>query len=87
MGVADQMIAITGTEVTSTQRTPRAPYSIGHMNFFPLTPKPHAHKRGLPNHENRRTRSVLDDMHVHFDAPVAQLNHPRHTLRIGRAHV
>ena len=82
MGVADQMIAITGTEVTSTQRTPRAPYSIGHMNFFPLTPKPHAHKRGLPNHENRRTRSVLDDMHVHFDDPVAQLNHPRHTLSL-----
>ena len=80
MGVADQMISITGTEVTSTQRTARAPFSIGHMNFFPLTPKPHAHKRGLPNHENRRTRSVLDDMHVHYDDPVAQLNHPRKTL-------
>ena len=82
MGVDDQMIAITGSEVTSTQRTARAPFSIGHMNFFPLTPKPHAHKRGLPNHENRRTRSVLDDMHFHFDDPVAQLNHPRETLAL-----
>lgn len=77
MQLSDKMIAITGTEVTSTQQTPRAPYSIGHMNFFPLEVKPHAHKRGLPNHENRRTRDVLHDMHVHFDDPVAQLNHPR----------
>lgn len=77
MGVSDKMIAITGSEVTSTQRSVRAPYSIGHMNFFPLRAKPHAHKRGLPNHENRRTRDVLYDMHVHFDDPIAQLNHPR----------
>ena len=77
MGVSDKMIAITGSEVTSTQRSTRAPYSIGHMNFFPLEAKPHAHKRGVPNHENRRTRDVLHDMHVHFGDPVAQLNHPR----------
>ena len=83
MGVADKMISITGTEVTSTQQTERAPYSIGHMNFFPLKPKPHHHKRGLPNHENRRTRDVLHDMHVHFDDPVAQLNHPRDSFKLS----
>jgi hypothetical protein len=83
MNVDDQMIAITGTEMTSTQRTPRAPFSIGHMNFFPITAKPHHHKRGLPNHENRRTRNVLDDMHFHFDNPVAQLNHPRDNLALS----
>ena len=83
MGLADKMIAITGTEVTSTQQTERAPNSIGHMNFFPLTPKPHHHKRGLPNHENRRTRDVLHDMHVHFDDPVAQLNHPRDSFLLS----
>ena len=83
MGVANKMIAITGTEVTSTQQSARAPYSIGHMNFFPLKPKPHHHKRGLPNHENRRTRDVLHDMHVHFDDPVAQLNHPRDSFTLS----
>ena len=83
MGLADKMIAITGTEVTSTQQTERAPNSIGHMNFFPLTPKPHHNKRGLPNHENRRTRDVLHDMHVHFDDPVAQLNHPRDSFLLS----
>ena len=83
MGLADKMIAITGTEVTSTQQTERAPNSIGHMNFFPLKPKPHHHKRGLPNHENRRTRDVLHDMHVHFDDPVAQLNHPRDSFNLS----
>lgn len=83
MGLADKMIAITGTEVTSTQQTERAPNSIGHMNFFPLKPKPHHHKRGLPNHENRRTRDVLHDMHFHFDDPVAQLNHPRDSFKLS----
>ena len=83
MGLTDKMVAITGTEVTSTQQTERAPHSIGHMNFFPLTPKPHHHKRGLPNHENRRTRDVLHDMHVHFDDPVAQLNHPRDSFTLS----
>ena len=83
MQLSDKMIAIAGTEVTSTQRTERAPYSIGHMNFFPLQAKPHHHKRGLPNHENRRTRDVLHDMHVHFDAPVAQLNHPRDSFKLS----
>ena len=83
MGLSGHMIAITGSEVTSTQRTERAPYSIGHMNFFPLKPKPHHHKRGLPNHENRRTRDVLHDMHVHFNNPVAQLNHPRDSFALS----
>lgn len=83
MGLADKMISITGTEVTSTQQTERAPYSIGHMNFFPLEAKPHHHKRGLPNHENRRTRDVLHDMHMHFDDPVAQLNHPRDSFTLS----
>lgn len=83
MGLADKMISITGTEITSTQQTERAPYSIGHMNFFPLAPKPHHHKRGLPNHENRRTRDVLHDMHVHFDDPIAQLNHPRDSFKLS----
>ena len=53
------------------------------MNFFPLKPRPHHHKRGLPNHENRRTRDVLHDMHVHFDDPVAQLNHPRDSFKLS----
>lgn len=83
MGLSKKMIAITGSEVTSTQQTERAPYSIGHMNFFPLEAKPHEHKRGLPNHENRRTRDVLHDMHVHFDDPVAQLNHPRDSFKLS----
>lgn len=77
MGVSDQMIAIIGTEVTSMQKSQRAPHSIGHMNFFPLSVKNLAHKNGLPNHENRRTRDVLDDMRVRFNDPVTQLNHPR----------
>ena len=83
MRLTDKMIAVTGAEVTSTQQTERAPHSIGHMNFYPLAVKPHSHKRGLPNHENRRTRDVLHDMHVHFDDPVAQLNHPRDSFKLS----
>ncbi|MBT5158016.1 MAG: CehA/McbA family metallohydrolase [Rhodobiaceae bacterium] len=77
LGVTDKMIAVTGSEVTSSLKTARAPYSIGHMNFFPLEEHSHANRRGLKAHENRRTRDVLHDMHVHYNDPVAQLNHPR----------
>ena len=83
LGVSDKMIAITGSEVTSTLETPRAPHTIGHMNFFPLKVQPHAYRRGLKAHENRRTRDVLHDMHVHHGDPVAQLNHARHNFKLS----
>lgn len=84
MKVSDKMIAITGSEVTSTLETPRAPHTIGHMNFFPLQVQPHAYRRGLKAHENRRTRDVLHDMHVHHGDPVAQLNHARDSFKLSR---
>ena len=77
MQLSDQMIAITGSEVTSTVNSTRAPYSIGHINFFPLEPRPQLYQRGVVAHENRRTRDVLYDMHTSFDAPFSQLNHAR----------
>ena len=83
LGVSDKMIAITGSEVTSTLETPRAPHTIGHMNFFPLKVEPHAYRRGLKAHENRRTRDVLHDMHVHHGDPVAQLNHARDSFKLS----
>ena len=77
MGVEDKMIAITGSEVTSTVNSEVAPYTIGHINFFPLTVKPNAYRRGLTPHENRRTRDVLHEMAAAHDHPISQLNHPR----------
>ena len=83
IGASDKMIAITGSEVTSTLASARAPHTIGHMNFFPLERQAHAYRRGLPAHENRRTRDVLYDMHVGFGAPFAQLNHARENLKLS----
>ena len=43
MGVSGKMIAIAGTEVTSTVNSEIAPFTIGHMNFFPLKINPFAY--------------------------------------------
>lgn len=84
MGAQDKMIAITGSEVTSTVNSKLAPYTIGHMNFFPLQVQPNAYRRGLTPHENRRTRDVLHDMAVAHDHPVSQLNHPRQDFDLAQ---
>jgi hypothetical protein len=83
MQLSDAMIAITGSEVTSTVNSARAPYSIGHINFFPLEPRPQLYQRGVVAHENRRTREVLYDMHRNFAAPFSQLNHARDSFALS----
>ena len=84
MGLSDKMVAITGSEVTSTVNSEIAPYTIGHMNFFPLTVSPHAHRRGLTNHEGKRTREVLYEMAEAHDHPIAQLNHARSEFTLAK---
>lgn len=83
MGVSEKMIAIAGTEVTSTVNSDVAPFTIGHMNFFPLVIKPFAYRKGLTPHENRRTRDVLYEMSEAHNDPIAQLNHPREGFKLS----
>ena len=83
MGASGKMIAIAGTEVTSTVNSEIAPFTIGHMNFFPLILKPFEYRKGLTPHENRRTRDVLYEMSEAHNNPIAQLNHPREGFKLS----
>ena len=83
MGVSGKMIAIAGTEVTSTVNSEIAPFTIGHMNFFPLKIDPFAYRKGVTPHEGKRTREVLYEMSLAHNSPIAQLNHPREGFELS----
>ena len=77
MGVGDRLVVVTGTEMTSEVRSDRMPWTAGHANFFPLTYRPDAWRRGAPANEDRRLRDVLADVRSAHPGVVAQLNHAR----------
>jgi hypothetical protein len=85
MGVGDRMVSITGHEMTSEVPHARVPHTIGHANFFPLVGRPHEFRSGVPANEGRRMREVLAHVRQHHPEAVAQLNHPRHSLKLSGA--
>jgi hypothetical protein len=83
MGVGDRMVSVTGHEMTSEVPHPRVPHTTGHANFFPVEGRPHQFRQGVPPNEGRRMREILHDIHMHYPGAVAQLNHPRDSLRLS----
>lgn len=83
LGVGDKIVAITGTEMTSEVPHARAPHTIGHANFFPMTIDPLAFRRGVPMNEGRRMRDVLAAIRRDQPDAVSQLNHARDSLRLS----
>lgn len=77
LGVADRVVTITGTEITSEVPSQRTPYTLGHANAFPLDVQPFAFRRGAFANENRRWREVIDDLRARDGRSVIQLNHAR----------
>lgn len=77
LGVADRVVTITGTEITSEVPSQRTPYTLGHANAFPLEVQPFAFRRGAFANENRRWREVIDDLRARDGRSVIQLNHAR----------
>ncbi|MCK6555877.1 CehA/McbA family metallohydrolase [Candidatus Binatia bacterium] len=75
MGLDGQVASIVGIEVTSEVRTPKAPYTIGHANAFPMVADPLAYRDGAPANEGRRWRDVLADLRARPGERVVQLNH------------
>lgn len=80
MGVQDQIISIAAVEITSLFPSKRLPYTGGHINVFPYTPKPHAFRRGMINHEDRRLREIIHGVKQVEPTALIQLNHPRTNL-------
>lgn len=83
LDLSAKIITITGTEMTSEVPSDRVPKTIGHANFFPLEPLPHAFRRGAPNGENRRVREVIHEMQRRNPTIVSQLNHARRSLDLS----
>lgn len=83
MGVGDRMVSITGHEMTSEVPHARVPHTIGHANFFPIAARPGEFRNGVPANEGRRMREVLAHIRQHHPDAVAQLNHPRHSLKLS----
>ena len=80
LGVQNKITSIAAAEVTSLLPSERLPYTGGHINVFPFTPKPYAFRRGMIKHEDRRLREIIHDVHQIEPSALIQLNHPRTNL-------
>jgi hypothetical protein len=77
LGLGDRLVGIVGVEITSAFMGGNAPYSIGHLNAYPVRRDPQAFRGGAPRAEGRRLRAVLADLGRGDGAPFVQMNHPR----------
>jgi hypothetical protein len=81
LGLEGRLAGITGVEVTSAYAGGEVPYTIGHLNAYPMRRDPLAFRGGAPRSEGRRVRTLLADLGRGDGAPFVQLNHPRGHLQ------
>lgn len=81
LGLQDRLVGLVGVEVTTAYLGGDAPYSIGHLNAYPVRRDPRAPRGGAPRAEGRRLRAVLADLGRGEGAPFVQMNHPRGHLQ------
>jgi hypothetical protein len=77
LGLEDRLVGITGVEVTGAYAGGEVPYTIGHLNVYPMQRDPLAFRGGAPRSEGRRVRTLLAELGRGDGAPFVQLNHPR----------
>jgi hypothetical protein len=77
LGLGDRLVGLTGVEVTSSYAGGEVPYTIGHLNLYPMRREPLAFRGGAPRSEGRRVRALLAELGRGDGAPFVQLNHPR----------
>ncbi len=76
-GLGDQLVSITGVEMTSAFEGNDSPFTTGHLNAFPMKPQPSQYRGGAPRLEGRRLRDALADLRATEAPPFVQMNHPR----------
>ncbi len=76
-GLANELVGVTGSEMTSAYAGGESPYTSGHLNAFPLESEPQAFRRGAIRLEGRRLRDVLAELRARERPPFVQINHPR----------
>jgi len=76
LGLNDRLVAIPGVEITGSYAGGDTPFTLGHLNAYPMRPEPTAFRGGAPRSEGRRVRALLAELAANGD-PFVQLNHPR----------
>ena len=79
-GLSEQLVAVTGVEVTSAVGGAEAPYHSAHLNAFPVIPRVGEFRNGAPSLERQRLRDTLAEIREIAPASFVQLNHPRSAL-------
>jgi len=77
LGLAQQMVGVTGVEITGSYPGGRTPHTVGHTNAFPVPYLRSAYRGGAPLAEGRRLRGIYQDLRALPAEPLVQLNHPR----------
>ena len=77
LGLAGRIASVAGAEVTSTSHSEATPSTFGHVNVFPLTPRPLEYRGGVPKSEGLRLRDLIAEVRALDGAALVQLNHPR----------
>jgi len=83
MGLDQKITSIAAAEATSLVQSKRNRFTNGHINLFPFPPRPHAYRRGMVNHEDKRMREVIHAVRQRHDDVLVQLNHPRTNLALS----
>ena len=77
LGLGDRIASVIGSEVTGTFHGGETPFTIGHLNAFPIEPRPTASRRGALRSEGVRVRGVIREARARGGEPFIQINHPR----------
>jgi hypothetical protein len=77
LGLADRIVGVVGAEVTGTFHGGETPFTIGHLNAFPLLLAPTAYRGGAPRSEGVHVRAVIRELRAAGGEPFVQINHPR----------
>ena len=84
LGVSNKITSIAAAEITSILPTQKNQFTGGHANFFPYTPNPHAYRRGMINHEDKRWRDIIHQVKNEQGSDIlVQLNHARLNLALS----
>jgi hypothetical protein len=76
-GLNEQLVSITGMEITSAVGGEDAPYHSAHLNAFPVIPRIGEYRNGAPSLERQRLRDTLAEIREIAPTSFVQLNHPR----------
>jgi len=79
LGLGDRLRAFPGVEATASFLGGDVATSAGHLNAFPITPRPKAYRGGAPHAEGRRLGATFADLREDPAKPILQMNHPRAT--------